>query len=80
VASVLDRDRDGGRVRLAAMSAAEQSRAAALTRRRASGTIFVVRLEQPSRRILVEIVVPSGPVDTQLAAAKEPERQPQPQR
>jgi hypothetical protein len=38
-----------------------------------------VRLEQPSRRILVEIVVPSGPVGTQLAAAKEPEREPQPQ-
>jgi hypothetical protein len=42
---------------------------------------FLVRLEQPSRRILVEIVVPSGPVSTEPAVAREPEdeREPQPQ-
>jgi hypothetical protein len=47
-----------------------------------------VRLEEPSRRILVEIVVPSGAVIAEAAAAngpeepavaKEPEGEPQPQ-
>ena len=44
-----------------------------------------VRLEQPSRTILVAIVVPSGTAMTQpaaateAAAAKEPEGEPQPQ-
>ncbi len=45
-----------------------------------------VRLEQPSRTILVAIVVPSGTVITEPAAAipepaaaKEPEGEPQPQ-
>jgi hypothetical protein len=46
----------------------------------------LVRLEQPSRRIVVAIVVPSRTVITQPAApipmpaaAKKPEREPQPQ-
>jgi hypothetical protein len=42
-------------------------------------TIYVVRLEQPSRRILVEILVPLRPVTTEAAPAKEPEGDPQPQ-
>jgi hypothetical protein len=41
-------------------------------------TIYVVRLEQPSRRILVEILVPLRPVTTEAVAAKEPEADPQP--
>jgi len=38
-----------------------------------------MRLEEPSQRILVEIVVPAGPVTTEPAADNEPEKEPQPQ-
>ena len=38
-----------------------------------------MRLEQPSRRIVVEIVLPSGPVSAEPAVAEEPEVEPQPQ-
>jgi hypothetical protein len=38
-----------------------------------------MRFEEPSRRVLVEIVLPTGPVTTEPAAEEEPEREPQPQ-
>jgi hypothetical protein len=38
-----------------------------------------MRLEEPSRRILVEVVVPPEPVTAEPAVAKEPEGEPQPQ-
>jgi hypothetical protein len=38
-----------------------------------------MRLQEPSRRILVEIVVPQEPVTAEPAAAPEPENEPQPQ-
>jgi hypothetical protein len=41
--------------------------------------VLVMRLEEPSQRILVEIVLPAGPVTTEPAADKEPEKEPQPQ-
>jgi hypothetical protein len=40
----------------------------------------LVRLERPSRRILVEVLVPTEPVTTEPAVAKEPEGEPQPLR
>jgi hypothetical protein len=41
--------------------------------------VSVMRLEEPSRRILVEIVLPAGPETTEPAAEEEPEKEPQPQ-
>jgi hypothetical protein len=38
-----------------------------------------MRLEEPSRRIVVEIVLPAGPVTTEPPAEEEPEKEPQPQ-
>jgi hypothetical protein len=38
-----------------------------------------MRLQEPSRRIIVEIVVPSEPVTAEPTAAPEPEGEPQPQ-
>ena len=38
-----------------------------------------MRLEEPSRRILVEVVVPPEPVAAEPAVETEPEGQPQPQ-
>jgi hypothetical protein len=41
--------------------------------------VLVMRLEEPSQRVLVEIVLPAGPVTTEPAAENEPEKEPQPQ-
>jgi hypothetical protein len=38
-----------------------------------------MRLEEPSRRILVEIILPAGPVTPEPTAEEEPEKEPQPQ-
>jgi hypothetical protein len=38
-----------------------------------------MRFEEPSQRIVVEIVLPAGPVTSEPTAEAEPEREPQPQ-
>jgi hypothetical protein len=40
---------------------------------------LVMRLEEPSQRVLVEIVLPAEPVTAEPAAEEEPEKEPQPQ-
>ena len=67
-----------GGARLAAVSMAEETTRGSLPAARQDYDRFV-RLQQPSRRIRVEIVVPSGAVTTGPVAAQEPAREPQPQ-